>query len=83
VDREGSEERNPDEDDRSGLADERQEPTESDFIEPPRPDIRLDDVSQIPELIRAGAQYAREHVRREHLYPRSLDPRIRPSSPCR
>lgn len=35
--------------------------------------IELDDLEQIPLLRELGIEYAKKHVRREHLYPRSAD----------
>lgn len=35
---------------------------------------QLDDLTQIPTLISSGKEFAEEHVRREHLYPRSVAP---------
>jgi len=38
----------------------------------PEDKAQLDDLTQIPSLINSGKEYAGEHVRREHLYPRPV-----------
>jgi len=40
-------------------------------LELPQNEVQLDDISRIPFLQEAGRTYAAEHVRLEHLYPRS------------
>lgn len=41
---------------------------------PQLPEIRLDDIGQIPALDEAGRVYADRYVKREHLYPRGTCP---------